>query len=346
MPDYQDLFSLVRGSIPKRPLPCFYDFAPCHAGAAGGIPNLTRYYLDVEEKMRVQMRLKELLPEALILPGVFPDFGVVAEVSAFGGIIHWFDDGAPYIAPALRDIKDVDALKPPQPGRTGLTAPLLVQQEVMIRKMRDQGKTLERWALTMGPAEIAGLLLGYDKYYYAFYDDPKRVTTLMEMVTEFVIKWIHRQGEAFGGAEVIMIADHVCSQVRPDQLEELILPFEKEIYASFPEAIKIYHNEGFHSDKHIELILDFGADIWHFGSDVHSLPDLYSKIGDRIVPFGGLNPHGVIRTGAAQEVYAETREVVKAAEGRRLLLSSGTGTTPDTPFANVRAMVEASLASG
>jgi len=344
MPDYEDLISLVRGAIPEKPLPCFYDFAPCHAGVAGGIPNLTRYYLDVDEKIRVQMELKERLPEALILPGIFPDLGVVAEVSAFGGQIHWFDDGAPYIAPAFKDIKEVDSLKPPKPGRTGLTAPLLIQQEIMIRKLNARGKALEKWVLTMGPAEIAGLLLGYDKYYYAFYDDPKRVTTLMEMVTEFVIKWIRRQGEAFGGADVIMIADHVCSQVTIEQLEELILPFEKEIYASFPDALKIYHNEGFHSDRHIELVLGFGADLWHFGSDVHSLPDLYSKIGDKIVPFGGLSPHGVIRTGTPEEDYSETRKVVEAAKGRRLLLSSGTGTTPDTHLANVRAMVRAALA--
>lgn len=344
MVDYTDLFSLLRGPIPERPLPCFYDFAPCHAGAAGGIPNLTRYYLDAEEKMRVQMNLKKLLPEALILPGVFPDLGVVAEVSAFGGQIFWFREGAPYIAPALRNIKEVDSLKVPEPGTTGLTAPLLVQQEKMYQRLKSEGKELEKWVLTMGPAEISGLLLGYDKFYYAFYDDPKRVTLLMDMVTEFVIQWIRRQGEIFGGAELIMIADHVCSQVNPEHLEALILPFEKEIFSSFPEAMKIYHNEGFHSDRHVELILRLGADLWHFGSDVHDLAELYEKIGDRIVPFGGLNPHGIIRTGTPEEVYAETRKLVEAAKGRRLLLSSGTGTTPDTSLENVKAMVDATLA--
>jgi len=76
---------------------------------------------------------------------------------------------------------------------------------------------------------------------------------------------------------------------------------------------------------------------------VHMLPDLYSKIGDAIVPFGGVNPHGPMRHGTAEEVRTETRQVLKAASGRRLLLSTGTGTTPETTLENVRAMIETAV---
>jgi len=30
---------------------------------------------------------------------------------------------------------------------------------------------------------------------------------------------------------------------------------------AFPEAIEIYDNEGYHSDRHIETVLRFGADM-------------------------------------------------------------------------------------
>ena len=343
MPDYRDLIALVRGPIQERPLPCFYDFAPCHAGVAGGISDLIRYYLDADEKMNVQLKLKELLPDALILPGVFPDLGVIVEVSAFGGQFFWFEQSAPYIMPCLRELHEVDSLKMPEPGKVGLMPLVLSQQRIMQQRLRAQGKELGKWAMSMGPAEIAGLLLGYEKYFLGLYDDPKRLMNLMELITEFVIRWIRLQEVGIGGAELIMIADHVCSQVNPDHLAEMIFPFMKEIFSAFPQAIKIYHNEGFHSDRHIEIILRFGADLWHFGSDVHSLPDLYTKIGDAIVPFGGLNPHGAIRTGKQKEVRAEARVAVKAAKGRRLLLSTGTGTTPDACLDNIRAMIEAAL---
>jgi uroporphyrinogen-III decarboxylase len=343
MPDYSDLNALVRGPIPSRPLPCFFDFAPCHAGMVGGIPNLTRYYFDVEEKLEIQMRVKDLLPEALILPGIFADFGVVVEVSAFGGRIHWFENGAPFIGPVLESLEEIDHLKPPQPGTTGLTAPLLIQQEMLQRKLRGKGKELDPWAFSMGPAEIAGLLLGYDRYYCGLYDDPKRIQALMEMITDFILGWIRTQERQIGEIQALMIADHVVSQVNPNHLETFILPYLQAIFQAFPKPIKIYHNEGLHSPRHIQAILKSGVEVWHFGSDVHSLEDLYSQIGDRIVPWGGLNPHGAIRTGSPDEVRKETRKAKQAAKGKRLLLSTGTGTTPDASLENVRAMVEEAL---
>ena len=88
------------------------------------------------------------------------------------------------------------------------------------------------------------------------------------------------------------------------------------------------------------MILEFGADIWHFGSDQHNISELYSKIDDTIVLFGGLDPHGVMRFGGPNEVRDETLKVLQASKNKRLLLSTGTGTTPETTLENQRAMVE------
>ena len=339
MPNYQDLIALVADPTRGGIIPCFYDFAPCHAGAVNGIPDLTRYYFDVDEKLGTQLRLKELFPDALIFPGVFADFGVIAEVSAFGGQMLWFENGAPFIHPSMAELAQIDTLKAPKPGQAGLTAAVLAQQAAMQARLKSRGETMESFAMSMGPAEISGLLLGYDRFYIGLYDDPQRIKTLLSLVTDFVIAWLKKQGEAFGGAEVLMVADHVCHQVRPQQLNEYILPFISAVFAEFPKAVKVYHNEGHHSPTHVASVLRFGADIWHFGSDVHPLPELLNQVGDGIVLFGGLNPLGVIRTGSPTEVFAEAKAAAAAAKGKRLILSSGTGTTPDTPLENVRAMV-------
>lgn len=338
MPDYRDLIALVRSTRPGV-LPAVWDFFPCHAGAVGGVGNFLTYYFDVDEKLRVQLRLKELLPDALVLPGVFPDFGVIIEVSAFGGRIQWFEKGAPYIGEAIRDTREVDALRPPRPGLDGLMPLVLAQREAMRRKLAAQGREMERWAMAMGPAEVAGLLMGYERFYLAMYDDPKRLAALMRLVTDFLIAWLRKQDAVVGGAEAVCVADHVVSQVPPALAAEFVLPYEKAIFAEFPDAVRIYHNEGRHSDEHVAMVLDFGADVWHFGSDAHPLADLLGKVGDRMVLFGGLDPHGIIRTGRPRDVRAATRAAMAAAAGRRILLSTGTGTTPDTPLANLRAMV-------
>ncbi len=343
MPGYQDLIRFVRSPVPDEPLPAIWDFFPCHAGAVGGVANFINYYFDVDLKLHLQLKLKQLLPEALILPGVFPDLGVIVEASAFGGQMIWFENGAPYIYPVLKNLQAIDSLKMPPVGLAGLMPLVLTQRGVMRRKLREKGIEMERWASSMGPAEVCGLLLGYDKYYLALYDDPGRLSKLMEIVTEMIISWLRKQEAEYGGIEVLCIGDHVPHQVQSAHLKEFILPHMRAIFSSFPGAVRIYHNEGFHSDEHIGAVLDFGAEVWHFGSDVHLLGDLYAKVKARIIPFGGVNPHGAMRHGTPEEVRAETREALRASKGWKLLLSTGTGTTPETSLENQRAMVVSML---
>ena len=345
MPDYRDLISLVRGPMPNRPMPAIWDFFPAYAGAIGGVPDYISYYFDVDEKLRCQQRLQRLIPEALILPGLFPDLGVVTEVSAFGGRIDWFDQGAPYIGETIRELAYIDRLQVPEPGLSGLTPLALSQRAVMRRKLADQGLQMERWVMSMGPAEVTGLLMGYEKFYLAMYDDAERLHRLLNLVTSFIIGWLDRQTTEYGGAEALCVADHVCSQVTPEQLQEFILPYMQRIYSRFPAPVRFYHNEGRHSDEHVAMVLDFGAEVWHFGSDVHPLAEVLARVGDRIVLFGGIDPHGVIRHGTPAQVRSVTSAAVTTAADRRMLLSTGTGTTPETSLENQRAMIETVIAS-
>jgi len=345
MADYRDLAALVRGQR-KAPLPAVWDFFPCHAGAVGGVPDFLRYYFDADTKLAAQLRLKELLPDALILPGVFADLGVIVEVSAFGGRLQWFPDGAPYVGEVIREPRDIDRLRPPRPGLDGLMPLALTQRETMARKLAAQGREIDRWAMCMGPAEVAGLLMGYERFYLAMYDEPARLHALMRLVSDFLVEWLRVQDAAVGGAEALCVADHVFSQVPPPLAEEFILPHLQAVFAAFPRPVRLYHNEGRHSDAHVAMVARLGAEVWHFGSDVHSLADLYAKTAGRLVLFGGLNPHGVLRRGTPREVRAATRQALAEAQGHRLLLSSGTGTTPDTSLANLRAMIEAAAEPG
>ncbi len=345
MRDYKEIISLVRGPVPEKPPIAIWALPPNTAGVVGGIPDMIRYYFDTDERLRQEIKLKELLPEAIVLPGFWPSLGVVVEASAFGGQVVWSRKAAPHIYPTFRDIKDIDSVKTPKPGEAGLTPLFLTQMEIMRRKLRPAGQDVDKMIKSMGPAEVAGLLLGYENYFLSLYHDTNRLKKLMEMVTEFIIEWLHVQEGFLGEAQLLQIADHVPSQVSPEHMEAFILPYLSAIYSEFPNPVKIYHNEGFHTDRHIEGVLRFGADIWHFGSDVHALSDVYKKIGDAMVPFGGVNPLGAMRYGTPEEVRVETQEVLNAAKGRRLLLSTGTGTSPEVTLENVRAMIDTAAAS-
>ena len=343
MPDIQDLKSMIRGPVPEKPLPAIWDFAPCHASLVDGISDMRDYYCDVEYRTELQLRLRERFPDVIVLPGVWPDLGVIIEASAFGGMITWFQNGAPYIHPSVTDLKQVDSLKVPDPEFAGIMPLYLSQLKQTRRLLRSKGTDMENLIITMGPAEITGLILGYDRYFLGFYMDPDRVLKLTECVTEMVIRWLHIQEEVLGKADLVIMGEHQPAQVNAEQLEQFMLPYIKAVFDEFPHAVKLYHNEGFHSEKHIELMQRTGYDIWHFGSDQHEVAELFPQLNENICLFGGLSPHGVLRQGTPEETRAEAEACVKAARGRRYILSSGTGTTPDVPPENFRAMVDAAL---
>jgi len=77
MVNYEDLIALVRKPQVGNPLAAVWNYAPCHASLVGGISNLRRYYFDVAEKVAAQRLVKQRLKNALVLPGVWPDLGVV-----------------------------------------------------------------------------------------------------------------------------------------------------------------------------------------------------------------------------------------------------------------------------
>jgi len=343
MKNFQDLISLVRGPVPEKPLVAIWDSAPCQASLVGGIPDMRRFYFDAGYKLSVQTLLQERFPEVLILPGAWPDLGVVIEASAFGGRVTWFETSAPYIAPSMENPRAIDHLRPLKPGEDGLTALYTIQMKGMMEDMRSRGRKMEKLVMSMGPAEVAGLVLGYDRLYTLIYDDPRRLGRFMEIITDFIRRWLHFQENLIGEAELLILADHVPNQVNPTHMKEFILPYMKAIYGDFPRAVKLYHNEGFHSPVHLDLIQRFGFDIWHFGSDQHKLQEVYPFLDERIVLFGGLNPHGNLRKGSPEEVREETVACLKAARGRKLLLSSGTGTTPDVIPENIRMMVQTAI---
>ena len=47
------------------------------------------YYQGLELKLDTQIKLQDEFPDFLLLPGIWPDFGVVAEPSAFGCEVIW-----------------------------------------------------------------------------------------------------------------------------------------------------------------------------------------------------------------------------------------------------------------
>ncbi|KYH33109.1 uroporphyrinogen decarboxylase family protein [Neomoorella mulderi] len=266
---------------PERPLFVIWNTAPFGTSLLG--VKQKDFYFDAELKLKAQMTIQEKFPEALLVPGPWPDFGVAVEPSAFGCKIEWPDNEPPWARPAIESITEVRYMRKPIPGKDGITGLMLEQYRYMWdhldKKYIDEYGFLEGLGYILGPLETAALVVGYGQILFELYDHPKEVHKLLQIITEFEIEWLHEQEKINGKLKRLYVPEHFPTQVSPDHFEEFCFPYISQIFNEFPYAIGLYHNEG--NVSHImERIPDMGAKIFHFGNNI----DLRKQLGVNITP--------------------------------------------------------------
>ncbi|MDW7675291.1 MAG: uroporphyrinogen decarboxylase family protein [Bacillota bacterium] len=305
------------------------------------------YYLNSETKLNLLTRLQEVFPEAILFPGIYPDFGVVVEASAFGAELRWMDDDAPYAHGCLHDVEDILKLKPINPQVDGLM-PKVLEEWSYLRKNakpfleKDYGY-FEGHAFSIGPIETAAMLRGYDKFFIDFFMNPTLVHKLLDVVTEGIIAWIKAQEKCNGKLDRLFVVDHVSTQLSPNHFDEFFKPYLTRIFHEFNYAgIRLWHNEGKSSHVYHKLP-EIGFNVYHFGAD--PVADIKSAIGDKICLMGNLDPVKVVQKKTPEVIYDLATEALKDGATRGgFLLSGGGGLAPNTKIENVRAIVDAAMA--
>ena len=312
------------------------------------------YYLNPKLKLQTQTLFQMDFPDILMVPGIWADFGSVVEPSAFGCEVVWFDRDAPYIKPALDDVKDITKLKLPDPQKSGLM-PKALEQYTYIwahvdKKLVSNYGYLDGLAFCVGPVETAALILGYDKFLLLLYDNPDLAHKLLDLVTEGIMNWLKAQQRMNGKIKRLFVADHMPTQVSSSHFEEFCLPYFRRIFQEFPQAVKLYHNEG--NVSHIlTKIPQIEANIFHFGiatklnktsPSIEDLKQAKKKIGKQICLMGNLDPLKELLNVDPEKVSALCRERIRyGAPCGGYLLSSAGGMAPGTPRRNIQAMLEA-----
>ena len=339
-----------------RPIVAFWDIAPWLTSLRG--VRAIDYYGDPKLMFDTQMWLQRTFPDCKLLPGLWADFATVVLASAFGCPLHWYDDDAPYVSPALSSIEQVASLKPADPRRDGLMPKVLAYTEALWRYVDD--KDIEEYGLlagtafTMGPVESAALVRGYSEIFLDIYDRPDLVHKLLQIVTEGSLALLREQEKINGKLKLLVLADHFPSQLSAAHVAEFCLPYFAAIRREFPDALLLYHNEG-NVDHIFDLLPKFGADIFHFGLAAGAGPEGSTEVqrfrasrrqakkvlGERLCLFGNVHPVDTMLNGSVEDVRREAQDVlVTCAPGGGLLLSSGGGMSAGTPMANVVALVE------
>lgn len=335
----ENFVSAVRHKSSKQVPVVIYTrgaFLPKYVGV-----NPREYFQNMEVQLKAQLSFQKEFPETMLWPGFMPDFGLTVEASAFGSEIIWgHKDDPPFVKPAF-NIRDIVHIRGINPEKDGSMPKLLKGYQYLWKNLdktyiEDFGY-LDGFAYIVGPIETAGLVLGYDGLFLAFYDFPDLIHKLLSIISDSLILFLKAQERINGRLKRIHVTDHVPTSTSTSHFEEFCFPYLSKIFKEFPSAIKLYHNEG-NITRILSRMDDLGADIFHFGVDIS---EAKRTIGDKVCLMGNLHPVNLLLKGTPQQILQECKRCIKiGAPGGGYLLSTAGGLAPGTPKENVETMVK------
>ena len=264
----------------------------------------------------------------------FMDLSVEAE--AFGSTIYVSDDEVPTVVGSIiSEEEEADALVVPEvgAGRTKLYLEAMAKATKMITDR-------PVFAGSIGPFSLAGRLLDVSEAMIYCYEEPDMVHTVLNKVTDFLIKYILAFKET--GANGVVVAEPLAGLLSPDLEEEFSAAYMKKIVNAVQddEFLVIYHNCGNCTIQLIESIAQNGCRLLHFGNAI-DMAEMMPKVPENIIAMGNVDPASQFRNGTPESVKAATIGLMeKCAQYKNFVPSSGCDIPPMSPWENIQAFFE------
>lgn len=259
------------------------------------------------------------------------------EAEAFGSTVHFSDDEVPTVTGSIvNSEEDADALVVPEIG-AGRTQIYVDAIEKAVKLIDDRPVM----AGVIGPFSLAGRLMDVSEAMIYCYDEPDMVHTVLEKVTEFIIKYINAYKAV--GANGVLIAEPLAGLLSPALEEEFSAEYVKKIVAATQtdDFIVCYHNCGNCTVQQIESITSNGCRVLHFGNAI-DMGEMMPKIPANIIAMGNVDPAGQFRNGTPESVKAETLALMeKCAKYPNFIPSSGCDVPPLSSWDNIQAFFDA-----
>ena len=176
----------------------------------------------------------------------------------------------------------------------------------------------------------------YVKTKKLIYSNPGAWRPLMERLASLTAKYLNAQIAA--GAGAVQLFDSWAGCLSPEDYERYVLPYTHATIVGITPGVPVIHfstgTGGF-----LRSIRAAGGDV--IGVDWRlSLDSAWEALGHDVAIQGNLDP--AVLLSSARDIRRRVEELLRRANGRPgHIFNLGHGVLPETPVANVKAMVEA-----
>jgi uroporphyrinogen decarboxylase len=255
-----------------------------------------------------------------------------AEAEAFGCEIQMSDDEIPNVIGRLVTSEyEIENLAIPSAG-DGRTEVHLQTAQKLVRQADD----IPVLGGVIGPFSLAGRLFGVSEALELSLTNPDLTNKLLQKVTKYLIDYILLFRDQ--GVNGVIMAEPAAGLLSPRGLHQFSSRYIKEIIeeTQTDHFTVILHNCGARI-AHLPMILESGAEIYHFGAPM-DIGRAIDSVSPEVILAGNLDPTGVFHSGARKDVTEQTRALMELTSGRKnFVISSGCDIPPHTPVENLDA---------
>ena len=193
------------------------------------------------------------------------------------------------------------------------------------------------------PFSLACALMGIEQAMTRLMDDRPMVEALMARCAEYSVAYALALAEA--GADMLSGGDSPAVLIGPRLYRKVALPWEQRVINELKSRVSL--PVSLHICGNVTPILSdmaaSGADVLELDHQVE-MATACRVLGPRTCIWGNLDPVALLAQGTPKEVRRTTIELMETASAcghNRLVVSSSCTLAPDTPEANLRAMLDA-----
>lgn len=260
---------------------------------------------------------------------------LTVEAEAFGAELRMSQNEVPsVIGHCVSNMEQVEALKIPtlNDGR--------IQEYLKANHLAAQHINKPVLGGCIGPFSLAGRLFDMTEIMMAIYTEPETVSLLLKKCTTFITQYIKAIKQT--GVAGVIIAEPAAGLISNDDCYNFSSLYIKEIIDEVQDETfaVILHNCG-NTGHCTPAMVATGAKGYHFGNKIDMMEAL-RDCPDNVLVMGNLDPVGVFQFADAEQVEAQTRELLEKTKGHKnFVISSGCDTPPEVPFENIEAFYNA-----